>query len=190
MSMRGDSVFADLGDALRSETFMGSPWARLALSARPAHVAAGEWLFREGDAGDSLYVIASGRLEVVAETPEPTVLWRLGRGDAVGELGVLTGAPRPASVLAKRDSDLLRVSRDDFLTVLREDSDFAVEVTRIMGLQLERVRATSFAPDPLPSTIAIVPLDPGLDARPFCRAPCRGVPKRQVGAAGAAGPGG
>ena len=168
VSMRGDSVFADLGDALRSETFMGSPWARLALSARPAHVAAGEWLFREGDAGDSLYVIASGRLEVVAETPEPTVLWRLGRGDAVGELGVLTGAPRPASVLAKRDSDLLRVSRDDFLAVLREDSDFAVEVTRIMGLQLERVRATSFAPDPLPSTIAIVPLDPGLDARPFC----------------------
>src|SRR5438874_2377183 len=117
-SMRGESVFADFGDALRSETFMGSPWARLALSASPTHVPAGEWLFREGDAGDSLYVIASGRLEVVAETPEPTVLWRLGRGDAVGELAVLTGASRPASVLARRDSDLLRVSRDDFLAVL------------------------------------------------------------------------
>ena len=169
VSMRGQSVFVDFGDALRSETFMGSPWARLALSASPSHVPAGEWLFREGDAGDSLYVIVSGRLEVVAETPEPTVLWRLGRGDAVGELAVLTGAPRPASVLARRDSDLMRVTRDDFLALLREDPDFAVEVTRVMGLQLQRVRATSFAPDPLPSTIAIIPLDPGLDARPFCR---------------------
>src|SRR5213595_573437 len=122
-AMRGDSVFLELGDALRSRTFMGSPWARLALTATPAHVSAGDWLFREGDEGDSIYVILSGRLEVVAETPKPTVLWRLRRGEAVGELAVLTGEPRAASVLAVRDTDLLRVSREDFLALLREEPD-------------------------------------------------------------------
>jgi len=166
---RGESIFLELSDALRSQTFMGSPWARLALTATPAHVAAGEWLFREGEAGDSIYVVVSGRLDVVAETPEPTVLWRLGRGEAVGELAVLTGAPRPTSVVARRDSDLLKVRREDFLAVLAEDPGFAVELLRILGLQLQRVRATSFAPDPLPSTIAIVPLESGLDAHGFSK---------------------
>jgi NTE family protein len=166
-AMRGDSVFLELGDALRSRTFMGSPWARLALTATPAHVSAGDWLFREGEDGDSIYVILSGRLEVVAETPEPTVLWRLGRGEAVGELAVLTGEPRPASVVAIRDADLLRVSREDFLALLREEPDFAAELLRILGLQLQGVRKTSFLPDPLPSTVALLPLDPGLDPNPF-----------------------
>src|SRR2546423_5375903 len=96
-AVRGESIFLELGDALRSETFMGSPWARLALKATPVHVPAGEWLYREGDVGDSIYVVLSGRLEVVAETPNPTVLWRLGRGEAVGGLAVLTGAPQPAA---------------------------------------------------------------------------------------------
>lgn len=165
--MRGDSVFIVLGDALRSQTFMASPWARLASTATPAHVAAGEWLFREGEVGDSIYVVLSGRLEVVAETPKPTVLWRLGRGEAVGELAVLTGTERPSSVRAVRDTDLLRVSRDSFVALLAEDTGFAVELLRILGLQLQRVRATSFVPDPIPSTIAIVPLEVGLDAGPF-----------------------
>jgi NTE family protein len=167
--MRGDSIFVALGDALRSESFTASPWARLALSATPAHVAAGEWLFREGEAGDSIYVVLSGRLEVIAETPKPTILWRVGRGEAVGELAVLTGTSRPASVRAVRDTDLLRVSRDAFLSLLSEDTEFALGLLRILGLQLQRVRATSFVPDPIPATIAIVPLEAGLDTGPFSK---------------------
>jgi predicted acylesterase/phospholipase RssA len=62
---------------------------------------------------------------------------------------------------------VLRVSREDFLALLREEPDFAAELLRILGLQLQGVRRTSFARDPLPSTIAILPLDAGLDGRPF-----------------------
>ena len=50
---------------------------------------AGEWLFREGDPGDAMYVVRAGRLEVV-DGVAGAVIRELGRGDALGELALLT----------------------------------------------------------------------------------------------------
>src|SRR4051812_50018979 len=47
------------------------PWAELAVSAEPARLRAGEWLWRQGDPGDSLYVVLTGRLEAGLERPSP-----------------------------------------------------------------------------------------------------------------------
>src|SRR5579864_4987940 len=98
-ALRQVAVFASLSDAMRQ---------RLVIRATPVRVRAGEWLFRSGDVGDSLYVVLSGRLEVVRESPGPAVLRALGRGQAFGELSLLTGGPRAASVRARRDSELLK----------------------------------------------------------------------------------
>ena len=76
-------------------------------------VAAGAWLFHEGDAGDALYVVRAGRMEIVDEAAGTTIR-EIGRGDAVGELALLTDSPRAASVRAARAADLLAVYRDDF----------------------------------------------------------------------------
>src|SRR5919107_961871 len=66
------------------------PWAELAAGADPVSVRAGEWLFRQGDLGDSLYVVLTGRLEVVIEDPDgveaPKVIRILGRGASGGGL--------------------------------------------------------------------------------------------------------
>ena len=80
-------------------------------------LAGGEWLFQQGDAADSLYLIARGRLQVWsrAESAEtPRLLGELGSGESVGEVGLLTGGSRSAGVRAIRDSVLLRLDRDAF----------------------------------------------------------------------------
>ena len=81
----------------------------------------GEALFREGEESDSFYVIVRGRLRTLLtdESGESVVVRELSRGDAVGELGLLTGAPRSATVVAVRDTELARLSRPAFERVDR-----------------------------------------------------------------------
>src|SRR3954452_20661819 len=113
------------------------PWAELASSATPERLRAGEWLWRQGDPGDSLCVVLTGRLQGVAEEPTPgRVLRVLGRGQAVGELALLTDATRSASVRARRDSELLRVSGEAFELLLNERPAFAIALTRVLSRQL------------------------------------------------------
>ena len=109
---------------------------RLAERVSIQELRAGDWLFRAGDPGDRLYVVRSGRLDVVAED-EDRVLRRVGRGELVGELALLTGSPRSASVRAHRDCELLSVGREDFEDLLRRDGEFAMGLMRALGGQLQ-----------------------------------------------------
>lgn len=136
--------------------------AELASHAAREQVAAGEWLFRQGDHGDSLYVVLTGRLKVVLERPEWLDLRILGRGSAVGELALLTGSPRSASVLALRDSELLRLSREDFMNLLRREVEFSLQLAHVLAEQLQTSRGVAVGATPVPTTIAVVGLQPGL----------------------------
>ena len=96
--LAGIPFFASLDEASRLE---------LARGLEPVHVAAGEVVFRQGDAGDGLFLVVSGRLRVtVAAGDTERVLHDLGRGSVVGEIALLTDRPRTATVHAVRDSDL------------------------------------------------------------------------------------
>src|SRR3954470_7913364 len=147
------------------------PWAELASSATPERLRAGEWLWRQGNPGDSLYVVLTGRLEAVLETQERgqtpflRVLRVVGRGQAVGELALLTDATRSASVRARRDSELLRVSREAFERLLNERPAFAVALTRVLGRQLREATSTVVELDPVPGTIAGLAAAPGMPVR-------------------------
>jgi adenylate cyclase len=79
----------------------------------PFHV--GDVLFELGDAGDSLYVVASGRFEIYAGD---TRLDEAGAGESFGEMALLTNEPRAASVRALEESVVLHVPRDRFQSVI------------------------------------------------------------------------
>ena len=147
------SLFAGLDPELRAEVAAG---------ATPVRVEAGEWLFRQGEPADSLYVVLSGRLEVLIESPEPGLIRMADQGAALGELALLTDSTRSASVRARRDSDLLRLERADFLALLERDPAFAVALTRALAALLQRSRSLDPEPVPLPATIALLPARPGL----------------------------
>src|SRR4051794_32802967 len=92
-SLAGVPMLAGLaGDANDSATPMDAgPYAELAARAEPISVRAGDWVFRQGDPGDSLFVVLTGRLEVMIEDAEGLKVIRiLGRGSSVGELALLT----------------------------------------------------------------------------------------------------
>ena len=148
-------LFADLDPELRSE---------VAGRAVPVRVEAGEWLFRQGEPADSLYVVLSGRLEVLIESPGPATIRLADQGSALGELALLTDSSRSASVRARRDSDLLRLERDDFLGLLEAEPAFALALTRALAALLRDSRALEPEPAPLPATIALVPAVAGLSA--------------------------
>ena len=111
---------------------------------------AGECLFSQGDDSDAAYIVVSGRLRVDQESPTPRLLGEVGRGDVVGEMGLLDDAPRMASIRAIRDSTLARLSLTEFRELVMEKPQmilhFARTVLRRTADRHERAeRATSVA---------------------------------------------
>ena len=80
-------------------------------------VGAGEWIMREGEAADSAFVVRSGRVEVIDERPPGVLIRVLRRGDVLGELALLREGTRSVSARARRDTELLELSRSRFEAV-------------------------------------------------------------------------
>jgi CRP-like cAMP-binding protein len=82
----------------------------------------GEVVFRQGDPGVWLHVVLEGHFKVVvtAESGDEVVLNILGPGDLIGELALLDGGPRSATVISLAGGRTARLSRDEFLGLLRE----------------------------------------------------------------------
>ncbi len=133
----------------------------VAAAATAVVLSAGEWLFRAGDPSDALYVVQSGRVEVVDEDREgPLVLRVLGPGAALGEIGLLSGEPRSASIRARRDTVLLRLDSDRFEGLVRQDPTVALALTRALGRMLvaDDGRAAARQPSSVTRVVAVVTL--------------------------------
>jgi MFS family permease len=87
----------------------------LARSLEPVKLAAGEVLIREGERGDRFYAVADGRLQVTIDDA-PVATNR--RGDGIGEIALLYGVPRTATVTAASPATVLALSREDFLNAV------------------------------------------------------------------------
>jgi CRP/FNR family transcriptional regulator len=89
---------------------------QLFASATPHHVGAGQVLFVSGGPGDGCYRLEQGLLKVVVASPrgDERILAILGPGSIAGELALIDGRPRSASVVAIRDCELRFVSRTAF----------------------------------------------------------------------------
>ncbi len=108
---------------LRRTILVGAPAARLETAVRSMvefAVTAGEAVIREGDPADRFYLIADGRFAVTQAGADGTTthLRDLGPGDPFGEIGLLTGSARTATVAALTDGRLLALERDRFLELV------------------------------------------------------------------------
>jgi len=134
---------------------------------RSVRVYAGDIVIRQGDPGNCLYLVRSGRLRVLVEHEDGLKTVReLGAGAAIGELALLTGAPRSATVQALRDADLLELEADVFHELLERDAGFAVAVARALALQLQ-ASGGLLPPSPRPTVISVRALGPAVDPGPF-----------------------
>ena len=99
-------------------------------------LSAGDTLFSEGDAGDSMYVLLSGQADVMLRGK---LVETLTSGSIVGELALIDDAPRSASVVAREDCNLIAINAARFRTLTRENPDFALHVMRAMADRLRNV---------------------------------------------------
>lgn len=97
-------------------------------------LANGEILFRAGDEADALYIVAQGKVEVLNGATADTgsaPLAVLGEGHAFGEMALLSGGPRTATIRATEDTELLVIAKADFERLVASDPRLAGAVTRI-----------------------------------------------------------
>ncbi|GIK85036.1 MAG: cyclic nucleotide-binding protein [Betaproteobacteria bacterium] len=119
----------------------------------------GATLFRQGDAGDDVYIVVNGRLRVSVASDDALASERIveeaGRGRAVGEVSLLTGEARAATVTAVRDSDLLRLSRASFEALLDVRPRAMMTIARSAARRL-RDTATQARRAPGPTSFALI----------------------------------
>jgi predicted acylesterase/phospholipase RssA len=137
----------------------------LAADAQPFRVLAGEWVLREGDDADELYVVLRGRVRVTSPADgEERTLRTLGPGAAIGELALLTGSPRSASAQAVRDTTLLRLRRERFVELMERDAAFAAAVARELALQLQASGGLEARPS-RPALLSLTAIGPDVPLR-------------------------
>lgn len=113
----------------------------LAAATSTRRLAAREELFHKGDVASQVYVVSSGRLKVTSTSSEGNemVLNLLDAGEVVGELPMLIGGERTATIVALEPSELVVLERREFLRFLREHPESAVTLLAVMADRLVRL---------------------------------------------------
>jgi NTE family protein len=120
----------------------------------------GQTLFHEGDSDDSLYILLSGRLGAFVRNEEgkDTLIRQMVAGETVGEMALLSGEPRSATVVTLRDSELLRLGKAAFARLIEAHPKALRFITDLLVRRLrEPHRARE---NQAPKTIAVIPLAP------------------------------
>lgn len=132
--------------------------SRLESLAVKQRLAKHEVLFRQGDAGDALYVIDEGMIEINVLTPggRKLSLNVMRPGDVLGEIAMLDGGPRTASAVALRPCRLRCLRRRDVFSAMRSEIDLAFDLIQILGERLRWISAMleDQAYSPLPVRVA------------------------------------
>lgn len=120
---RSQEIIVALQPVPLFEVLSGGQLDQIASHARLQRFAEGETLVSEGEPGDSLFIIKSGRAGVYVNNGEgqPIPVAERGAGEYFGEMSLLTGAPRSASVVAARDMEVVVIDRHAFTHVLAAD---------------------------------------------------------------------
>jgi CRP/FNR family transcriptional regulator, cyclic AMP receptor protein len=122
--LRGVDLFSDIP---------GEDLARIALITEEAQHPAGAEIIREGDVGESLYIVVDGRVEVRKGDKR---LAELSEREVFGEMAVLDPGPRSATVKAVTDLTLLTIRREDFADIMAERHEIARGIIQVLTRRL------------------------------------------------------
>lgn len=108
----------------------------------------GEVLFDEGEAGDSMYLLLAGVLGVRMKQADGSeaVIDKLAPGATVGEMALLSGRPRTATVFAINDAGLIRLNRSKFESLSREERHNLIDLDRTVAARWQRVQLAKILP--------------------------------------------
>ncbi len=135
--MRGDIV-AHLRQVPYFLEFNEESLLTLARSCRLRHFKAKEALFHEGDPGQILYIVLSGRVNIskVAASGDTVYIAQRGPGEMIGEMALLDGKPRSADAVTDTACELLMLDRSEFLRCLERSPKMALAIIVSLAARL------------------------------------------------------
>ncbi len=102
-------------------------------------------IIREGHLGDCFYIIRSGKVRVetqIEEMQKPIILARLETGDYFGEMALITGEPRSATVVAEENVELWRLLKSDFDALIMNNPQITLSLTHMLSHRLMKTNKT------------------------------------------------
>ena len=122
---------------------------------------AGQTLMRQGEPGDAMYLLLIGRLRttITDEKGQSRVIRDISRGEVVGELSLYTQEPRSATLVAVRDSVLVKLGKARFEQLLAASPQVSIALTRQIIARL-KTEGRGTIPD-RPVTMVLAPITPG-----------------------------
>lgn len=119
---------------------------KLAFSSQRVHFEPGEALFRQGDDADHAYIIIKGMADVLTDSPTgPIRVAEIPAGNIVGEIALLCGGSRRATVRATTPLDVLAIENRCFMRMLSEDSTACTKMMRMLAERLAETTADLIA---------------------------------------------
>jgi NTE family protein len=131
----------------------------------------GKTLIQQGDASDELFIIVSGALGVyirVDSAGSERFVARIGPGETVGEMGLISGEPRSATVRCLRDAEILAIAKKEWDAFADRHPGAFLAITQTLISRL-RAAQSAGAPKPFERSLAIIPGDGEIDATGFAK---------------------
>ncbi|MBD3300769.1 MAG: cyclic nucleotide-binding domain-containing protein [Candidatus Moranbacteria bacterium] len=156
-----ENIFGSVNPKMLSAVKKMASWKKLK---------SGETLFEEGDLGNSIYLIITGKLRVYRKNKNDfeTTIGEITQGECVGEMGLLTGEKRSASVQAIRDSNLIKISEKNFEQVIKEYPWIFKKIANTIVKRLKNNKISTLNKDK-DINIAVVAITSDLPLQKFMR---------------------
>ncbi|MCI4669713.1 MAG: patatin-like phospholipase family protein [Bacteroidia bacterium] len=125
-------------------------------------------LVRQGDRGDSMYILISGRLQawISQDDGSKQIIGEVAKGESVGEMALFTGDPRSADILSIRDSLLVKISKETFDKLVQKFPQSAINISKLIINRFnKRVLANNLKPPVV--NVTILPLNPQVPTKEF-----------------------
>jgi CRP-like cAMP-binding protein len=109
----------------------------LCFSAERLTYDAGQVMFNAGDTADAAYVVIDGTVEISVPTPSgPIVINTMTKNEILGEIAIVGEVPRTATAKALTKLETLKISKELFMKIIRENPDAAIELIKILASRL------------------------------------------------------
>ncbi|TGM43976.1 phospholipase [Leptospira biflexa] len=156
------SLFSGVGAKLISELEPQMEWIFLP---------GGETLMRQGDKADGMYVVVNGSLVYEVRNLENTIVstGSFSKGDIIGEIALLTGEPRTATVVATLSCEIVKISTAAFEAVFSKHPPSMYAITKLIAERFSNDRMGKRMPKQARSIITLFPLQKDLSARNFAQ---------------------
>jgi CRP-like cAMP-binding protein len=103
-------------------------------------IEAGQDVVRIGDPGDTMYIVISGEVDVIIEGPDgkENKVAKIGSGNYFGEMALMTGEPRSATIRTNSTCELFSLTKDDFDIILEKFPSISLSLGKIMSQRLRQ----------------------------------------------------